>query len=147
MTWYFDNVGAQLAAIDHERPDYEALRQIEGELIHDVFVCSRMPGFPEDLREPIYQAVVNLGVETRPLALPPLDLPDITAHIRRVGRLSEDLHTVFHTLCLRQITGFSDSPLTPVQALAVVAEEELDTLVAKALEATQKSDEQGDKCL
>ncbi len=136
MTWYFDDTLERLHAIDTTRHEaHEQLRQLEGRLVFDVFVCSKMPSFPDDLRQAIFQAVVNHGVETRPEALPPLDLPDIAAHVLRCGRLCDEIHTVFHDVCQRQIWGFSDSPLAPVQTLNAAAADELENLVRKAQEA------------
>ena len=130
VTAYFDRTSASIAALTADSAGYDAIRDIEFRLVRDVRVCAEMPGFPDDLRNAVDVSVLTRGIYSRPRPLQPGDADDFADHRRKLVRLSEDFHTVFHEVARRGLPRFSDSPTCPVSCMAADGENRQDNMAA-----------------
>jgi len=139
MTAYFDAAGARLSKIremfESDAGGYgRALRQLallDQEIVWDVSVASTFPGFPPELVLQIDEIVLRWSLEGQPLNSRGPDYVEVDDTLRGIGRMIEDLHTVFHDLSTMTKGEFSDGPRSPVRALASQAEERREILVVK----------------
>lgn len=127
MTTYFDRIHQKLLDLgpdDSLEALGETLGEIEEEMVRDVMICSRLPGFPQSLKAPLYKVVVDNAVSTLPRDLPPADFEFNWQYRDRLVAMCRDLHTIFHNVAYEEVEGFGDSPLSPLRSLLGDAWEE-----------------------
>lgn len=131
MTQYFDDISLKLtSAAGDPHSCWKTIEDLEGRLVFDCTVCSQVPGFPLELQLLINQAVLRYGYGTLPVSSPPIEplpLPDLR---RRILQLCSELHTIFHTLAVSEIHGFSDNPKLPQCVLYAIGDQQREEMVA-----------------
>ncbi len=130
MSSYFDAWDKEQHRITSMLTDVvrrEAHRDHELKLAHDVTLCVEWTGCPEDIRDSAYTIMNKWGVNSLPHSFGfAADNPDVDTEEdewRSVGRMSCNLHTLFHELGSRGISPFTDNPLAPLRDLFGQGEE------------------------
>ena len=139
MSGYFDDWDSRLAQAattvvdDRGVIGWEAL---EEQLVWDVTLAAESPGFPDDLRDAIHAAIVEHAVQARPLNHATNPRVDEREDVfRELGRLSFELHSIFHEVANRNLVGFSDSPLAPLRVLFARGEARREDLARRPVHA------------
>jgi hypothetical protein len=134
MTAYFDTAGERLSIAIRTRASNAMalaaeLDEIDFKLVEDVSICSEFPEFPDDLREGLHRTILRWSAAGQPVNAtgPCYETPQ--EHAYGIGNLISGLHTIFHELAERRLTGFSDDPRTPLRILYSRAEERREGLV------------------
>ena len=100
------------------------LDAIDLDVVRDVTVCSVFEGFPGDLAEKIHWMVLRYSAASQPVnAKSPPDYQTPNEHVRGIGDMLSELHTIFHEVVTREIDGFSDDPRFPLRLLYARGEE------------------------
>lgn len=152
MTAYFDDKARELdsAHAFYQRRKasrrerfWQMMCRWEEALVFDVTVCAQMPGMRRALAERIHRAVIERGVECRPINAPALDLDGVAAHRHRLACLNSELHLIFHDVARwgdaqrRTDAGatcpFSDDPRSPLRAMYASGEAAREALVQAVL--------------
>jgi hypothetical protein len=140
MTIYFDSRHEELRKVEEAikaRPEavnehVAAIEAIDAGIVWDVTLAAEMPGFPDDLRLQVHDAVLKSTVACQPVNSK--NLPDyesiedraraIHGMIWDLHTMIWDLHTIFHDVASRKSQGFSDDPRAPLRTIYARGEEE-----------------------
>ena len=131
MTQYFDAKAKTLSDLRSFKgleSLTRALEQLDSEVVWDVSICSELKGFPDDLRVRMNQVVLKYSAACTPVNKSGPCYEDAESHVNGLLNMVGDLHTIFHELCERNLTGFSDDPRTPLRILYSASEERREDL-------------------
>ncbi len=141
MTAYFDGKGQAVGEISRNHrtsenwsvAEFDALRKIDETVVFDVTICVEWPGFPEDLRKKVHEVVLHYSVECQPVGSKYAnDYEDFEDLLRGIGNMIGDLHTIFHEVAQRNLSGFSDNPLLPLRCRYARGEEQREEMAKAA---------------
>lgn len=123
MSSYFDAFDRDLDAVNLAAGGSQALEDLETRLVQDVSLCSQMRGFPESFRVPLHRVIARWSVFTRESELPDHPYETDEEFRESIGKMSRDLHSLFHDLARLGLPGFTDNPLAPVRNILSMASE------------------------
>lgn len=152
MTAYFDQAGQKLQKIQQELATtpieqvVKRLEDIDAELVWDISICSQFEGFPDDLRDRAHQTVLKYSAACQPVNGRDPGYESMYDHIRGLGDLISDMHTIFHNLVTRNIHGFSDDPRAPLRMLYARAEGQREEIVEAGKESQYDPDRDCPMC-
>ncbi len=136
MTHYFDAEDRRIAEcmtsfmqngklLDEDR---KRLRAVEHHMVSSVTLCIMTRGFPLGLRRAAHLIILDHAVEERPSNRanhPQAHLfSNAGDHIRAIGKLSYELHSLFHEVARRNLRGFTDDPTFTLRQVFMRGERE-----------------------
>jgi hypothetical protein len=131
VTAYFDQMAQRLLDMAKEPPDKQhiALEAIDRDLVWDVTLATEFDGFPTELRQRVHTTVLRYSSAMQPVNGKDPCYETQGEHIRGLGNMIGDLHTIFHDLWHLHLDGFSDDPRSPLRVLYARGEEKREQMV------------------